>query len=213
MRDSEEWGKKRPRQYVQILSDVSWRNRSRTISTLPPGGSYFSQALLPSAWGTLGRFSDFWEHTGEHLETEVLLIPEAVGAALDHADLLDEAFDEPQGHLGLRLAIRRDAVPMRLHQPRELLVRLQTLPAHRRPPLVEEPSCPAGTPVVPELIERLLEQVGLVQASVGLEQQLQRLLPIEAEVFPMGQQGVFVPLDEAAILTRHPGVFGLANLV
>src|SRR5260370_27857987 len=144
------------------------------------------EALLPSEWVTLGRFSDFWEHTGEHLETEVLLIPAAVGAALDHADLVVEAFDEPQGNLVLRLAIRRDAVPMRLHQPRELLVRLQTLPAQRRLPLVEEPSCPAGTPVVPELIERLLEQVGLVQASVGLEQQLQRLLPIEAEVFPMG---------------------------
>src|SRR5260370_16325234 len=101
-------------------------------------------ALLPSEWVTLGRFSDFWEHTGEHLETEVLLIPEAVGAALDHADLVVEAFDEPQGNLVLRLAIRRDAVPMRLHQPRELLLSLQTFPPHPRLPPLAEPSCPPG---------------------------------------------------------------------
>jgi hypothetical protein len=70
-------------------------------------------ALLPSEWVTLGRFSDFWEHTGEYLEAEILFIPQAVGAALDHADLVVESFDEPQGDLVLWLAIRGDAVPMR----------------------------------------------------------------------------------------------------
>src|SRR5450755_1061902 len=102
---------------------------------------------------------------------------------------------------------------MRLDHPREFLEGLQTLPAQRCFPLVEEPPCPAWAPVVPELIERLLEEVGLVQASVGLEQQLQRLLPFEGKVLPMRQQGVLLPFDKAAILARKPSVLAFANLV
>src|SRR5215471_10698776 len=100
---------------------------------------------------------------------------------------------------------------MRLHQLRELLKRLQTLPPQRRFPLVEEPPRPTGTPIVPELIERFLQQVCLVQAPVCLEQELQRILPFEGEVFPMRQQGVPLPLDEAAIFAREPSVLALAH--
>src|SRR6266404_836448 len=102
---------------------------------------------------------------------------------------------------------------MRLDQPCEFLEWRQTLPAQRCFPLVEEPPCPSWAPVVPELIERLLEQVGLVQASIGLEQQLQCLLPFEGKVFPMRQQRVLLPFDKATILPRQPSVLALANLV
>src|SRR5260221_134221 len=102
---------------------------------------------------------------------------------------------------------------MRLDHPCKFVEGLQTLPAQRCFPLVEEPPCPSGAPVVPELIERLLEQVGLVQAAIGLEQQLQRLLPFEGKVLPMRQQRVLLPFDKAAILARQPSVLALANLV
>ena len=70
-----------------------------------------------------------------------------------------------------------------------------------------------GRSVVPELLERLLEQVGRVQPLVGLEQQLQRLSSPEGQVLPARQQGVLLPLDEAAFLSREAGVFALADLV
>src|SRR5271168_4768852 len=98
---------------------------------------------------------------------------------------------------------------MRFHQLDELLKGPQTLPPQRRLPLVEKAPRPARTPIAPELIERFLEQVRFVQTTVGLEQQLQCLLPFEGEVFPMRQQRVPLPLDEAAIFSRQPGVLAL----
>src|SRR5712692_3534529 len=62
-------------------------------------------------------------------------------------------------------------------------------------------------------LDQLRELRKWLQTLVRLEQQLQRLLAFEAEVFPMRQQGVPLPLDEAAILARQPGVLALAHLV
>src|SRR5262249_27105922 len=104
-------------------------------------------------------------------------------------------------------------MPVRLDHPREFLEGLQALPAQPRFPLVEETPCPPWTPVVPKLIEGFLEQVSLVQAPVGLEQHPQRFLPFEAEVLPVGEQGVPLSLDESTILPGQPRVFALADLV
>src|SRR5262249_55714340 len=62
-----------------------------------------------------GYFSQLWQHTGEDFQTEVLLIPEAVGAPLDGSDLVVDALDEPQRHLVPLVAIRLDTIPMCCH--------------------------------------------------------------------------------------------------
>jgi hypothetical protein len=66
--------------------------------------------------------------------------------------------------------VRLDAIPVGLDEAGELLERLEALPAQCVAPLVEEPPCPAGSVVLPELGKGLLEKVGLVEALVGLEQ-------------------------------------------
>src|SRR3954453_14607037 len=170
-------------------------------------------ALLPTEWVTLDRFSDFWQHAGEDFEAKILFVSKSVGASLDHADLVVDPFDEPQGHLVLFMAIRRDPIPMSLDHPGELLVRLEPLPPQGRPPSVEESPRPNLPLVVPQLTEHLLEQVSLVQPPVGLEQRLQRLTPLLREIGATGQQCIFLALDELPVLPREPGVLALSHLV
>src|SRR3954468_1845917 len=110
-------------------------------------------ALLPTEWVTLDRFSDFRQHAGEDLEAEVLFVSKSVGSSLDHTDLVVDPFDEAQGHLVLLMAIRRDPVPVLLDHPRELLVRLETLPPQSRSPSVEEATRPHLSLVLPQLAE------------------------------------------------------------
>src|SRR5436309_3237585 len=81
-----------------------------------------SQALLPTEWVTLDRFSDFRQHAGEDFEAEVLFVSKSVGPSLDHTDLVVDPFDEAQGYLVLLMAIRRDPVPVFLDHPGELLI-------------------------------------------------------------------------------------------
>src|SRR4051794_15449474 len=170
-------------------------------------------ALLQSVWVTLDRFSDFWQHAGEDLEAEVFFVSKSVGPSLDDADLVVDPFDEPQRHLVLLMAIRRDPVPVSLDHPRELLVRLEALPPQGRLPTLEEAPRPHFPLVVPQLTEHLLEQVGFVQPPVGLEQCLQRLTPLLREVGPAGQQCVLLALDEPPVFPREPGVLTLSHLV
>src|SRR3954467_4535530 len=95
-------------------------------------------ALLPTEWVTLDRFSDFRQHAREDFEAEVLFVSKSVSPSLDDADLVVDPFDEPQGHLVLHMAIRRDPVPVLLDHPGELLVRPEALPPQSRLPSLEE---------------------------------------------------------------------------
>src|SRR5260370_26173825 len=115
----------------------------------------------------------------------MLLIAETVGTPLDGADLVVEALHESQGDLVLLVAVSLDAVPVGLDHAGELLEGLQALPAQGIPPLVKEAPRPPGSYVLPQLVKRLLEEVGLVQALVGLEQQAQGLPPFEGEDLPV----------------------------
>src|SRR5713101_8021426 len=45
--------------------------------------------------------SDLRQHAGEHLQAQILLVSQTVGAALDHADLVVEPLHESQRHLVL----------------------------------------------------------------------------------------------------------------
>ena len=69
-----------------------------------------------------GRWSlmlQFRQHAGEHLESQVLLVAQAVRAPLYDADLGVEALDEAEGDLVLGLAVGRDAIPVPLDHRRE----------------------------------------------------------------------------------------------
>src|SRR3982751_6614589 len=146
-----------------------------------------------------GYFLQLWQHTGEDFQSEVLLIPEAVGLPLHGSDLVVEPLDETQGHLVLLVAIRLDAIPVGCDHRGKLLEGFQPLPAQGGTPLLEEPPRPSRPPVVPQLSEGLLVEVGGVQPLVGLEQQLESGLALRLQVPPVRQQRVPLPFDEAPI--------------
>jgi hypothetical protein len=100
------------------------------------------------------------QHASEDLEPQVVLIAQAVGAALDHPDLIVEPLDEAERDLVLGPAVGRDAIPMAVDHGGELLVRCQPLPLQARAPILEETPCPAFALVAPQLAEALLQHVG-----------------------------------------------------
>src|SRR5712691_2317297 len=107
---------------------------------------------------------------GHDLEFEVLLVPVAVGPALEDTDFVVEPLDESEADLVLGVAVGDDPVPVALDHRRELLVGLEPLPLQALLPPLEEGAGPAWGVVAPELAEGLFEQVGGVEPLVGLEQ-------------------------------------------
>src|SRR5271165_1743332 len=132
----------------------------------------------------VGDFSKFWQHAREDLQPEIFFIAETIGSPLDGTNLVVDALYETQRHLVLLVAIGFDAVPVGFNHPGEFLEGLQTLPAERFAPLVEETSCPPRVVVIPQLAKRFLEQVGFVQPLVGPEQELECRSAIGREVPP-----------------------------
>src|SRR3984885_2230980 len=95
----------------------------------------------------------------------------------------------------------------------EALVGFEALPFEAGAPIVEEAPCPALAPVIPELAEGLLQDVGGAQPLVGGEQELERAFALQGEIVVARQQRVFLTLDEASFLAAETGVLGLAHLV
>jgi len=112
--------------------------------------------------------SELRQHAREDLQAQVLLIPQAVGSSLKDTDLVVEAFNKAERDLVLWLAVSSDPRPVLVNHLGKLLVRLEPLPLERVAPLLEEAACPALGLVIPELTERLLEQVGRVESFVWL---------------------------------------------
>ena len=77
----------------------------------------------------------------------------------------------------------------------EALVGSEALPFEAGSPVVEETPRPAFPTVVPELAEGLLEDVGRVEALVGCQQNLERALALQGEVFVARQQIVLLALE------------------
>src|SRR5262249_13732484 len=73
-------------------------------------------------------------------------------------------------------------------------------------------SRPPGALIVPQLVKRLLEEVGLIQPFVGPEQQPQGLPPRQGKVLPVRQQRVPLPLDETPVLPAQAGILPFAHL-
>src|SRR5437016_13611719 len=102
---------------------------------------------------------------------------------------------------------------MQVNHAGKFLVELQTPPFKRLPPVFKETPCPSLALVGPQLTKRFLEQIGCVQTLVCLKQLGQRTSAIECEISVVGEQRVFLALDELAARARQPGIFALAHLV
>jgi len=89
------------------------------------------------------------QHAGEDFEPQVVFVVQAVGAALDHPDLVVEPLDEAERDFVLGSAVSRDAVPMTVDHHGELLVWLEPLPLEARAPVLEEAPCPAFAFIAP----------------------------------------------------------------
>src|ERR1700730_3711595 len=135
---------------------------------------------------------------------------QSVAAALDHADLVVQALDEPEGNLVVGMTVRGNSLPMPVDQLGKLLVRLQALPLQLSTPVLEELTSPGLAGVVPQLCERLREEVGGVQALGGRQQQLEVLSSVTGEILRMRQQCILLSLDELPVPATEPGVFLLA---
>src|SRR6266700_8236025 len=94
-------------------------------------------------WSGCPRLLQGRQHAGEDFEPKVVFVAQAVGATLDHPDLVVEPFDEAERDLVLGPAVGRNAVPMTVDHRGELLVRCEPLPLEARPPVLEEAPCPA----------------------------------------------------------------------
>jgi len=157
--------------------------------------------------------SDGGQHTGQNLQPQVLLVPQAVGSALKNPDLVVEIVHESERRFVLRPAVGRDPFPMPFDHRRELLIGRQPLVLERVLPVVEEPPRPSFLPVVPQLFERFLEQIGRAQSFVGFQQPSEIGPATADEVLPARQQRVFLPFDEPPIRSRQSGVFAPTDQV
>ena len=146
-------------------------------------------------------WSECRQHAGEDLQAEVVLVAETVGPPLDHTDFVVEPFDEAEGDLVFVSAVGGDSGPVPVDHLGEVLVGLEALPFEGGSPVLEEASGPPFPPIVPELSERLLEQVGGVQALVRREEGLEGLASVLGEVLPVGEKRVLLALDKAPLLT------------
>ena len=110
------------------------------------------------------------QHAGEHLESKVIFVSQAVRLSLDDADFVVESFDESERHFVIDVTIADDSVPVTFDHAGESLVGFQPLPAERGLPSFVKSFGIDGGVVVPELSELFFEQVGFIESSIGLEE-------------------------------------------
>src|SRR5262249_1926557 len=155
-----------------------WRCLTSLMARHWPCSSRY-QADRRSRGGTLKAQLQHRQHTGEHFEPQIFFVAQAVGAALDHPDLIVEPLDKAERDLVLRLAVGGDPVPVTIDHFGELLIGLEPLPLEALSPVLKETPRPALTLVTPQLAKTLLEDIGRVEPLVGRKQRLQCLLAVE----------------------------------
>ena len=151
----------------------------------------------------MGEFSCLIEvrkHASQDFEAKVFLVSQAVSPSLNDPDLVVQAFDKAKGDFVLRLAVSGDAFPVTLDHPGEFFKRLQALPLQGSLPGVEEFPGASFVAVVPEPAELFFEKVGGVKPLVGRQEVFESVAAVAFKVLPVGQQVVFLPLDEAPVL-------------
>lgn len=118
----------------------------------------------------VGALSSFpRQEIGQHLEPEILLTSIAIGALLNHPNLVIQALDEARLTLlrGVQYAATR---PVLLNQSGTLLEGPEPLPFELLLPAGKKLADPAFAVRDPESPELLREQVGGGQALVGPQQ-------------------------------------------
>src|ERR1700752_5378122 len=123
--------------------------------------------------GNFHMILDLPKHAGEDLQAQIFFIAQSVCASLNDADLIVQAFNEPEGDLVLGGTIRRNPLPMAINHLRQLFVGFKALPLQGNRPVLKEAARPAFLLIVPQLAERLLEQVSGLQPLVSTEQDLE----------------------------------------
>lgn len=157
--------------------------------------------------------SDLRKPGGEELQAQILFVAQSVGSSLKDPDLIVHVFNGPKGDLVFRVAIGGNPFPMALNHLRKFFVRLQALPLPGRAPVLKEAACPAFLLIVPQLAERLLEQVGGLQPLGGAQQYLESTAAFESRIFPPRQQRILLFFDALAVFAPPVGVLVLAYLV
>ena len=87
------------------------------------------------------------------------------------------------------------------------------MPLEAVPPAFEEGPRSSLGAVVPELAEGLLEDVGSIEAPVGLEQLLEAGLAVVLEVLAIREQGVALALDVRPVLARQPPELAASHII
>src|SRR5712692_5783379 len=72
------------------------------------------------------------QHASQYFKPQIVLVAQAIGATLDHADLVVQPLDEAERYLVLRPTVRGNAIPMTIDHLREFLIRLEPLPLEAR---------------------------------------------------------------------------------
>ena len=95
----------------------------------------------------------------------------------------------------------------------KLLIRFKPLPLQAVFPSIKEGTGAALREIIPELAERLFQQVSGIQTSIGAEQFFERPTAIQTQVLAPRQQRVALTFDVGPILTTESFVFGSADLI
>ena len=132
---------------------------------------------------------------------------------MEHPDLVIDPFNKSETDFVFGMTIGGDPIPVGFNHCSELPVRLQSLPLQAVLPALEEGAGTPFGPVVPQLAESFLEQIGRVQTPVGLEQLFQGPSAVQTQVLAPRQQRITLALDVAAVLAAEPLVFPAPDLV
>src|SRR5712691_12906937 len=77
------------------------------------------------------------QHASQYFEPQIILVTQAVGATLDHADLVVQPLDEAERYLVFRPSVRGNTITMTIDHMREFLIRLETLTIQAREQVLE----------------------------------------------------------------------------
>ena len=95
----------------------------------------------------------------------------------------------------------------------KFLMGSKTFPFERCLPVIKNAPGPSFSLIASQLFKGLLEQIGGVEPLISTEQSFQRLEAFKTQVLPARHQRVFLPLDEASVLTGKSPVLTLSHLI
>ena len=151
------------------------------------------------------------QHARENLQSKAYFVAKSVGATLKHPDFVVQSFAKSERDFVLGFAVSGDAIRMSLNHGSEVLVEFLKFPFQLWPPILEELSGPNLAAVIPQLAERLFQQVVDVEALVGRQDQLQIVAGAAGEILWIDQQGVFLSLDVGTWLPLQPAILAFAD--